>query len=72
MTMKSEAYFTGVAPGDGTGARPVAPEDGTGVEFRAYLSAGRVADLSAGFFTRRSFGGMADSTGICLVDSISF
>jgi len=32
---------------------PVAPEDGTGVECRAYLSAGRVAD----------------STGICPVDS---
>jgi hypothetical protein len=26
----SEAYFTGVAPEDGTGARPVAPADGTG------------------------------------------
>ncbi len=27
----SAAYFTGVAPEDGTGACPVTPEDGTGV-----------------------------------------
>ena len=28
---ESAADFTGVAPGDGTGACPVAPADGTGV-----------------------------------------
>jgi hypothetical protein len=43
MTMKSEAYFTGVAPGDGTGVSKKAS----------------VAYLSAGIFIRRHFGGMA-------------
>jgi len=35
--VEGEAYSSGVAQNDGTGACPVAPEDGTGVECVAYL-----------------------------------
>ena len=32
FSLSSEGYSSGVAPADGTGACPVAPKDGTGVQ----------------------------------------